>query len=332
VQSGDSRARLLAAVLFTATSLFGIAVWDDFVFFALPATVVLSVLLARATLGMPPGARRRVATGALLVPALFVTGIVAFAVATGRIRSVVSSFGARLPGLGGFEDPSLWLLLGAACVPFVTSLVLALAILRSTEMPERSLRIAAAARSGVLVALFGTLFALTPWRAVSFESLRMDYPDEVAAHWAAFWSNNFAFDQDVLSWKMYWGVFGFADVSYPDAIYALARWVCVGLVLALPLLSWRYTRKEPARSALLVLASGYALTACVVTNSLRYFVPTNPWGRFILPILPLVGLPLLARIANAGRAAGLRIAAALLVTLHLWTAIVLLGSRYSVGR
>ncbi len=144
------------------------------------------------------------------------------------------------------------------------------------------------------------MFLVTPWTSVPFESLRFDYPDEVAAHWSAFWSNNFAFDQDVLSWKMYWGVFGYADVSYPDALYALARWACVALFLALPVLSWRFTQRSPGRSALLLVAIGYALSACVVTNSLRFFAPTNPWGRFLLPAAPLVLLPLLARIESTG--------------------------------
>ena len=85
------------------------------------------------------------------------------------------------------------------------------------------------------------MFLATRWRGVPFENTRLDYPDEVAAHWAAFWSNNLAWDQDVLSWKMYWGVLGYADVSYPDLVYALARWACVALLVALPVLSWRFT-------------------------------------------------------------------------------------------
>jgi hypothetical protein len=175
------------------------------------------------------------------------------------------------------------------------------------------------------------MFVVTPWSAVLFESVRHDFPDEVAAHWSAFWSNNFAFDQDVLSWKMYWGVFGNTEVAYPEVLYALARWACVGLFLALPVLSWRFTQKSPGRSAVLLVASGYAISACVATNSLRYFAPTNPWGRFILPALSLAALPILARAAEPGREHAFRVAVAVFVALHLWTAIALLGSRYAVG-
>ncbi len=170
------------------------------------------------------------------------TATIAFALATGRVRHAISSFGARLPKeLGRFEDPSFWLLLAAAAAPFVVSLVLALAIVRSRGMPEAGRERAAWARSAALAVLFVVMFLVTPWTSIPFETVRLDYPDEVAAHWSAFWSNNFAFDQDMLSWKMYWGVFGYADVSYPDVLYALARWACVALFLALPVLSWRFT-------------------------------------------------------------------------------------------
>src|SRR5450756_1727275 len=167
--------------------------------------------------------------------------------------------------------------------------------------------------------------------SVPFENLRLDYPDEVAAHWSSFWSNNFAFDQDVLSWKMYWGVFGYADVSYPEVVYAFARWACVALFLALPVMSWRFTQRSPGRSALFLVASGYALSACVVTNSLRYFAPMNPWGRFILPLLALAALPALARTSTPGRERLWRAVTFTAIALHLWTALTLLGSRYAVG-
>ena len=325
------RHRFLAAALFAAVSAIGIGVWDDFVFFAAPSALVLLTLAAQATSRMSSGASRRMATGGMVSLGVLLAAGLAFALATGRVRQAVSSFGARVPQLGGFEDPSLWLLLAVAAVPLVGSLGLAFAVSRSRGIPEGARRRAAAVRSAVLTAGVVLMFFATRWRAVPFENLRLDYPDEVAAHWAAFWSNNLAFDQDVLSWKMYWGVFGYADVSYPDVIYALARWACVALFLALPVLSWRFTQRDPVRSALLLVASGYALSACVVTNSLRYFAPTVPWGRFILPALSLAVLPLLARFAEPGRERMLRAAVGVLAALQVWTAIALLGSRYAVG-
>ncbi|HEX5854948.1 MAG TPA: hypothetical protein VFZ57_04955, partial [Thermoanaerobaculia bacterium] len=326
------RRQLLAAALFTMASLIGIGVWDDFLFFAVPAAVVLALLAAYAIYRMPAGSGRRVAVGAMLSIGIPLTGTIAFALATGRIRYAISSFGGRLPlALGGFEDPSLWLLLGAAATPFVVSLVLALAIVRSRGMSEAGRERAARARSAALVVLFVVMFLVTPWSSVLFEYQRLDYPDEVAAHWSSFWSNNFAFDQDTLSWKMYWGVFGCSDVSYPDVLYALARWACVGLFLALPVMSWRFTHRSPSRSAFLLLASGYALSACVVTNSLRYFSPSNPWGRYILPLLPLAALPALVRTSTPGRERWWRAVTFTAIALHLWTALTLLGSRYAVG-
>lgn len=330
--SEGPRWRLGAAGLFTFVSLAGIAVWDDFVFFAVPSAIVLAALSVQAAYRMPAGSRRRLAMGVVAVVGTFLTGAFVFALATGRIRHAISSFGARLPKeLGGFEDPSLWLLLAVAATPTVICLGLALAIVRSPAISENGRRRAAFIRCGGLAAVFAGMFVATPWSAVIFESVRHDFPDEVAAHWSAFWSNNFAFDQDVLSWKMYWGVFGNTEVAYPEVLYALARWACVGLFLALPVLSWRFTQKSPGRSAVLLVASGYAISACVATNSLRYFVPTNPWGRFILPALSLAALPILARAAGPDREHALRVAVGVFVALHLWTAIALLGSRYAVG-
>lgn len=332
VLTPSPRSRLLAAALFLAASLFGIGVWDDFVFVAVPAAAVLTILAAHAVIRMPAGSSRRTAMGALTVAAALATGTILFALATGRVRRAISSFGARLPKeVGGFEDPSLWLLLAAAVAPLLVSLVLALGAVRGRIVSEGGRRRAARVRSAALAALFVAMFLATRWTSVPFEAARLDYPDEVAAHWSAFWSNNFAFDQDVLSWKMYWGVFGYADVSYPDALYALARWACVAFFLALPLLSWRFTLRSPNRSALFLVACGYALTVCVVTNSLRYFQPTNPWGRFILPVLSLVALPLLVRTDPPEHDRSWRLAVAVFVVLHVWTATVLLGSRYALG-
>jgi hypothetical protein len=325
------RMRLEMAGLFSLVSLAGIAVWDDFVFLAVPALATLTVVAIRTALRLPSRVAQRLTALAVTVAGVLTTGGIVFGIATGRIQRVVSSLGARLPKtLGRFEDPSFWLLLAAAAAPLVFALGLALAVVRSRGDSESGRRRAARARSGALIGLFVTMFLVTPWTSVPFETVRLDYPDEVAAHWSAFWSNNFAFDQDVLSWKMYWGVFGYADVSYPEAIYAFARWACVGLFLALPVLSWRFTQRDPGRSALLLIAAGYLISVCVVTNSLRFFAPTNPWGRFILPLVPLAALPLLIRIEEPRRS--LRPHAILVaVLLHLWTAIALLGTRYSVG-
>ena len=117
----------------------------------------------------------------------------------------------------------------------------------------------------------------------------------------------------------------------PTAVDALARWACVALFLSLPVLAVRFTKERPRASALLLVVSGYAVSVCVLTNGIRFLVPTNPWGRFILPLLPLAALPALARTEAPGRERGWRMAIVAAVALHVWTAISLLGGRYAVG-
>jgi hypothetical protein len=325
-------AQMEMAGLFSLASLAGIGVWDDFVLLGVPALAVLTVVATKAFFRLPAGAARRFATLAVIAGGALATGGLVFALATGRVRRVVFSLGARLPAsLSRFEDPSSWLIVAAGAAPVVAALIVAFGIVRSNGISEAGRERAARARSAILVVIFVVMFLLTTWTYVPFESVRLEYPDEVAAHWSSFWSNNFAFDQDVLFWKMYWGVFGYADAFYPNSLYALARWACVSLLLALPVLSWRFTQRNPGRSALFVMASGYALAVCVVTTSLRFFAPMNPWGRYILPLLPLAALPALARTSAPGRERWWRAAIITLVLLHLWTALTLLGSRWAVG-
>jgi hypothetical protein len=175
------------------------------------------------------------------------------------------------------------------------------------------------------------MFFLTSYRVVPFESTHLDLADLVSAHWLSFWSNNFSWDQDTLFWKMYWGVFGYADVAYPDVIYAVARWLDVALLLSLPVLAFPFTTKKPNQSALLLVVSGFALSVCIVTNSIRHLQPALPWGRFILPLLPLSALSALARTDAPGRDRLWRAATFAAVALHVWTSLTLLGSRYAVG-
>jgi hypothetical protein len=233
--------------------------------------------------------------------------------------------------LGGFGDPSFWLLVAVAAVPLIAALVMVLSILRARDWPAATRARAAWVRAAALAFVFAGMFLMTRWARIPFEATRFDYPDEVYAHWTSFWSNNFAFDQDVLSWQMYIGVFGYPDVSYPMVLYAVSRWAFVALLVSLPLLCWRFTQREPERSAALLSISGLALAACIVTNSIRYFQPSNPWGRYVLPLLPLVILPLLVRIQATAPPRPFRSAVVILVALDVWTAVTLLGTRYCIG-
>lgn len=332
VLTGEARWRLRAGALFVAASLCGIGIWDDFAFVAGTGLLVAAALGGRGLVRRLPRYGRRPTPAVVAGLAAALVGAAFWAIASGRVWRLFQSLAARRPKeLGGPEDPTFWVLLGTAAVPFVTALLLALFLFRSRDVPEPRRLAWARARSAVLAALFVALFILTPWSAVPFEFVHLDLADQVAAHWAAFWSNNFAWDQDVLFWKLYWGVFGYADVAYPAAVYALARWLCVGVFLALPVLSVRFTTKRPAASAQLLVLSGLALTFCVVTNSIRHLQPALPWGRFILPLLPLAALPVLARTESATSARRAAWVFAGGVVLHLWTSIAVLGSRYAVG-
>lgn len=332
VLAGEARWRLGAGALFVATSSAGIGIWEDFAFVAAAGLGVAAALGAPRLIRRLRRNDRRSSPAVIVGLVVAVLGAAFWAVASGRVWRLLESVAARRPKeLGGPEDPTFWVLLGTAAVPFVTALLLALFLFRSRDVPEPRRMAWARTRSFALATLFVALFILTPWSAVPFEFVHLDLADAVAAHWAAFWSNNFAWDQDVLSWKMYWGVFGYADVAYPSAVYALARWLCVGLFLALPVLSVRFTSKRPVPSAQLLAIAGFALSACVVSNSIRHLQPALPWGRFILPLLALAALPVLVRTETATSARRAEWVLAAGVVLHLWTSIALLGSRYAVG-
>lgn len=332
VLSIEVRWRFRAGALFVGASALGVGVWDDFIFVAAAGVGVAIAVGASKVVRRHWRNGRRPPAAPIVAAALAVLAVAFWAVASGRVYRFFASLAARRPkDLGGPEDPNFWVLLGTTAVPFVVCLLLSLFLLRARSVPEHRRLVWARTRTAGAAILFLLLFFATTYSVVPFENVRLDLPDEIVAYWSSFWSNNLSWDQDVLAWKMYWGVFGYADVLYPPVIYALARWLCVGLFTALPVLSARFTSRRPIASAQLLLISGYALSVCVLTNSIRFLQPTNPWGRFILPLLPLAALPVLVRIdsATAGRRAALVTAAA--VVLHLWTAVALLGSRYAVG-
>jgi hypothetical protein len=332
VLSNRPRPRAEAGVVLVAAAWLGVGVWDDFIFVAAPATVVLLVagLLALTRRAEPRFHRLGIALSAAAGGAVAIG--LGWALASGALRRLFIAFAARSPReFSSPGDPTAMLVAAVAAVPFVAALLMALSSISSQDRTEATKRRWAAARTAAAGLIVVGMFLATAYTAVPFEYLRLDFADEVAAHWNSFWSNNLSWDQDTLFWKMYWGVFGSGDTWYPAAVYALARWACVAFFVALPVLSARFTAKRPTASPLLLVLSGYALAACVVTNSLRYLGPTNPWGRFILPLVPLAALPVLARVTDQGRERALAIALRAFVVLHLWTALTLLPTRYCVG-
>jgi hypothetical protein len=319
------RWKSVAAALLVLGSWIGIPIWPDFVFVAMASTaIVLAWAIERAMEPLRGGLLRilrLIAGGALAV--LFL------AVVVGLSRLKVGNIGTRLPPLEiprwGSEELTLMILVVAA--PFLLAVGAALAVLRIGRKAFPKVRRTLRCVSIGLALIFPMAFLLTPYTTV----IRFNFAELVHVHNSSFWSNNFSWDQDRLFWKFYWGAFGWHDAFYPDWLYALARWLCVGLFVALPFLCARFITERPRSSALLLLTSGIALSCCVVTEILRYLEPSNPWGRFILPYLPMAALPVLAQMEAPGRQRQCRLAVAAAVGLQVWTAVVVIGGRYGLG-
>ena len=70
----------------------------------------------------------------------------------------------------------------------------------------------------------------------------------------------------------------------------------------------------------------------VATLLARHAMMVHPHGRFALPYLALIALPLLTLLATPERRRALRVALLCGVALNVWTAIVVLGARYTIAR
>lgn len=324
VLAPSGRWKSVAAGLLVLGSWIGIPIWPDFVFVAISSTaIVLAWTIERAMEPLRGGLLsilRLIAGGALAV--LFLT------VAVGLSRAKLGNIGTRLPleiPRWGSEELTLMILVAAA--PFLLAVGAALAVLRIGRKTFPKVRETLRGVSIGLALIFPMAFLLTPYTTVT----RFNFAELVHAYNSSFWSNNFSWDQDRLFWKFFWGAFGWHDAFYPDWLYALARWLCVGLFVALPFLCARFITERPRSSALLLLTSGIALSCCVVTEILRYLAPSNPFGRFILPYLPMAALPVLAQMEAPGRQRQCRLAVGAAVGLQAWTAIVVIGGRYVLG-
>lgn len=322
------RWKAIAAALLVSGSWIGVLIWPDFIFIALASTLfVFASVIDHVVEALISGTRRVlrwVAGGAIVT--LFLAGGV-------RLSHLkIGNIGTRLPlqmPRWGSHEMSLVILMAAAPILLAVGAALAVGRLGRRDLPrvERDLR-----RVSIgLAVVLGVGFLLTSYTAVPYERTRLDFSGLVRAHNLSFLSNNFSWDQDRLFWKFYWGAFGWHDGFYPDWLYALARWSCVALLAALPFLCARFVGERRRSSALLLLTSGIALSCCVVTEILRYLAPSNPWGRFILPYLPLAALPVLAQMEAPGRQRPWRIAVAAAVGLQVWTAFVVIGGRYVLG-
>ena len=327
ILSEEARSRVTGVILLLVGSWLGFGIWNDFVFVAVVASAVA------ATCGLYRLYDRhlaRVRPLVFLAAAALMLGLFAFF--SGRLWLLLSRFAYKIPKqFSGPGDPTLAALAAVFATPIVVALLLVLFSYRGEALSNTDRRLWARLRTIAVTCLFVLMFIVTPYTTVPFEDTRLDFFDEVGAHWASFWSNNFSWSQDTLFWKHYWGIFGESDVYYPTAVYAIFRWLCVALFLGLPALSLSFVSRRPRAARTLILISGAAVSLCVLSNSLRYLQPSSPWGRYILPLLPLAALPALVRTEAPGREQALSLVLQGAVCLHLWTAITVLGTRYYVG-
>ncbi len=332
-------AKILAGIALVGGSWAAVWVWADFLMLAPLVTPVLAVAGLVALVGHLRSRLGGRTWLALVVVIAFLGGgsVVAYRSIWPRFSGVASTFRAlfsssRMPlELPGPDSPLLLEILRVVMLPVMLAAVFGLLGLLGRRLPVLTRDRLAFVRSALFLAFFVVMFFVTPFATVPFVGYRLTFVDEVQAHWNAFWSTTFSLTQDTLSWRMYWGVFGWADTKYPDLVYAAAKWSCVALFLSLPVLCRRFQRQRPWISTALLVTSGLAVSFAFATNTLRYFQPSNPWGRFILPWVPLAVLPAVARIDwTPTREAVLRWILLGAITFHVWTAISLIGTRYFI--
>ena len=324
-------ARRIGVGVALAGAWAGVPIWPDFLALALAASAIALAagvwLLLRGVRPARDDSRARRPLTAAAVALLLAA--VAVAVAWRNFPW----FDARLPGIvAGWSRRELAL----RAVLLATPLALAGiavgcgALLRRTSAPtRRKTALGVSVALGVVVLV---LFAVTPHTEVPFERAFLPLGDLVAAHRAALWSNALAFDQDRLGWKFFFGTFGWHDTFYPEAVYAIARWAAVAFVIALPVLARGAAEHRPREAAALLAVSGIAGSLAVATLLARHAMTIHPHGRFILPWLPLIAVPVLALVVSPARRGVLRVALRCAVALNVWTAIAVLGARYWVQR
>jgi hypothetical protein len=329
VLSEEVRPKQIAVAILLFGSWAGIRLWPDFIFLAPLATVsVLLWLVAASTARFAP-LPRRLARGA----AGF-TVLVAFAFLGLRLPGPnVLNIGRQVPrALPAVDDPVAATIAVVVGLPLLLGTLAAWALLRLGDLPDTVRRIWLRRASWAMAALFILAFLLTPYTIVPYLNARLPYGNLVLAHLQSFLSSAFSWDQDTLSWKLYVGAAGWHDVFYPGWFYAVAKWALVVFLICLPAWLSRTDEFRPRSMATLLLLAGFGASLSVATLTLRYFQPGNPWGRFMLPWLPLVATPLLVPFAFDRKSAIVRTAVRVGVLIQIWTAVFLLGTRYLFGQ
>jgi len=329
-------AKILAGIVLVGGSWAAVWVWTDFLMLAPVVTLVLAVAGLVAFVGH---IRRRLGGRTWLTFGIVMTVlgggfVVAYRSIWTQSLNLASSLRilfSRMPvELPSPDSPLMFEIVRVVMLPVMLASVFGLLGLLGRRLPVLTRDRLAFVRSALFLAFFIVMFFMTPFATVPTDT-RLTFVDEVQAHWNAFWSTTFSLTQDNVSWRMYWGVFGWADTKYPDIVYAAAKWSGVALFLSLPILCRRFQRERPWISTALLVTSGLAVSFAFATNTFRYFQPSNPWGRYILPWVPLAVLPAVARIDwTPAREAVLRWILLGAIALHVWTAISLVGTRYFI--
>lgn len=322
--------RRIAAAIALATAWAAVPLWPDFLALAILLTV--AALLAGARAGARvlrargrSSARIPLWTATLTVAAVLLAGWTAW--------RHFPQFNADLPRVAGRWDARELALRAALVVaPWLLAALVGALVWAARATPTDVLRRRSRIASAALLALLLALFAVTPYAEVPYERTFLPLDALLRAHLSTFLASSFSFDQDRLGWKFFFGAFGWHDVFYPEAIYATAKIAFVLLLAALPVLMRDFARARPGTTVALLLLAAAGASLSVVTLLARHAMSVHPHGRFVLPYLPLVALPVLVPVATGARVAVPRALLRLAVALDVWTAIALLGARYYLQR
>jgi len=329
--------RRLAAGVAVAAAWAGVPLWPDFLALALLASAVLAagggyLLLRRATARAGHGSDAAGARGASslrgTLAVLLLLGVAA-CVAWVGFPQLNYELRLRVAAWDGRQLAARALLLA---MPLALAALAAAFLAALARLPEAARRRRTLAASVAIAAALVLGFVLTPYAEVPYERVFLPLGELVRAHLATFLASSFSFDQDRLGWKFLFGTFGWHDAFYPEAVYAAARWGLTLLLIALPVLARDFAAARPRTTVALLGVAGAGGSLSVATLLARHAMSVHPHGRFVLPYLALVALPVLVTVATPSRGRALRIALRCAIALNVWTAIAVLGVRYLLPR
>jgi hypothetical protein len=332
VRAREPGARRASRVVLVASAWLGVAFWRDFGAGAIVLTVLVLLGLppfadaaedSDAGAGTTPRPRRRVLVGLLAAAAALLGGVLLWSGAGALGPELI----ARVTVVAERGDAALYLLVLA---PLVSAIALVAIDRRHRDRPPAQRRRDAITASLALGAATIVLWLVTPATRVPYETTFLRGWSFLSTVTRTVLSTNLSWDQDRLTWKFVLGAGGWHDVFLPDVLYAVARWLAVAVVVALPVLSLRCRVRRPRVAAALLLLAGIGGTLMATSLAIRHAASLHPYGRFALPWLGLALLPVIARV-RVGRDEVARLVLRVAVLLHLWVSFVVVGLRYGLG-